>query len=222
MMRGDHYRSLRGLDERHSGWGWSDVDFGMRALQSHPIFWLSAIGMSMFHMGHAPSGRRHEGLAAPNPPVWSVTPQVNDDTWGMSQFALREMRFAKSAESDSIAQPTISSESVTREDFFKSSVIEGTKDIATRLMTMGWQIPSERIHAMMLVAWYALERFPRRCVFFSVGEGVIASLVASACPNVEIYGIDRWEGLVEGNPVCTACQRFRRFGSPRTSSFPQR
>ncbi|MEI7590939.1 MAG: hypothetical protein WCJ49_06485, partial [Deltaproteobacteria bacterium] len=52
------WTELRGVDERHSGWGWTDVDLGMRVSQNYPWLSLSALGVILYHMEHPRSGRR--------------------------------------------------------------------------------------------------------------------------------------------------------------------
>ena len=49
---------LGALDEKQSGWGWSDIHFCFRTTQEHDFVFLSNVGIQVFHMGHAPFGRR--------------------------------------------------------------------------------------------------------------------------------------------------------------------
>ena len=48
---------------------------------------------------------------------------------------------------------------------------------------------------LFLLAWYAKSYNPKTCIEYGAKKGFTASIVASICPNIEIYGIDVWSGI---------------------------
>jgi len=54
--------------------------------------------------------------------------------------------------------------------------------------------------SLFALAWYSLNRYPRNYLEFGIRYGYAAAVVASACPGVEIYGLDSWQP-VNNQPV---------------------
>ena len=84
------WKALRGFDERNSGWGWADNEFGIRVSQNYPWLSLSAFGVFLYHMEHTPhAGRRASVFSKPtNPHHFNTLLDVNSDDWGLGGYDL--------------------------------------------------------------------------------------------------------------------------------------
>jgi len=57
-----------------------------------------------------------------------------------------------------------------------------------------WNIEPAEWACLCAVAWYSLYFFPRCYLDFGISNRNAAAVVAAACPGVEIYGVDSWQG----------------------------
>jgi len=92
LMHRDMWRNTRGIDERYGGWGYHDIDFGLRISQTYPWLGLSSLGVNFYHMGHGPVGRRHAAVTNANPLDHNWNVEVNSKDWGLGDHDFQEQR----------------------------------------------------------------------------------------------------------------------------------
>ena len=205
MMHHSMWHELRGLDESISGWGWNDIDLGMRASQNYPWLSLSVLGVFLYHMEHPPTGRRQSALTKPNPEHFNTLLQVNSHDWGFGGCELEiqtpqigcssELLESKSRqhETESIETwPQSFGEIVS--ELTNSLLIKSMKQTVMSCLGQGLVLHYEELNALFFLSWYSRNHYPRRYLEFStVSSGAVAA--AAACPSVEIYKTGQWEGI---------------------------
>src|SRR5207249_4178970 len=103
LMHRRLWERSRGLDERYGGWGFHDINLGLRISQVHPWLGLSSLGVNFYHMEHKPVGQRAAAVAVAvkggTVPDYSRTVEVNenDDNWGLRSYELPQQRAATTA-----------------------------------------------------------------------------------------------------------------------------
>jgi len=204
MLHRDIYYLLTGFDESYATYGWSDCEFGLRASQNFPFLWLSSIGVFMFHMGHPPTGGRQRAISELNTMMNSTRLQVNDNSWGLGDHELevQQPRKIRSASNTRIVQDKAEQATLKRPLLFSGmyeqlqsrDVVQHVKKIVGMLVRNGQRIERKDLHALLFLSWYSIHHFPRRYVESGVLKGCGAVVVVAACPSVEVYLMDRWEG----------------------------
>lgn len=211
MMHHSLWHELRGLDERLGGWGMNDVDLGLRVTQRYPWIELSCIGVSLFHMEHPFDGGRTIAISKRNPCMYNSNVQVNDDNWGLGSqnFELQRPQkisiCEKPAESCLLLQQSASNKveswDQSREEIQAELASNETRNhvgqIARLAARWEWNIDSMEIYCLFFLSWYSRHHYPRRYLEFGTRHGYAAAAVASVCPSVEIYGVNRWDGVLE-------------------------
>lgn len=224
MMHHSLWHELRGLDERLGGWGMNDVDLGLRVTQRYPWIELSCIGVSLFHMEHPFDDRGTIGQASRNAPIYNSKIQVNDEHWGLGSYDLKIQRAENIGGSLEPADSPESSQKSGFRDvvFWEQSrqevlaqmtgdeVLEDVRRIAKIMGKDKWTIDSQEIDSLFFLSWFGRYHYPRIYLEFGISQGFAVAVVADACPSVEIYGIDRWDGVMyRGAPVAIARRLLR-------------
>lgn len=208
IMHRSLWHELRGLDERLSGWGYNDVDLGLRVTQCYPWLELSSLGVSLFHMEHVldgptPSTKKNALLFTPSVPV-------NDENWGLGGYDLQvgpSQNIRASGESgvSRARAPNLkpggrgawdqSREEVLAE-LRSREVREHVRGIVERALVDGSNFDRRDMDSLLLLSWYSKYHRPGRYLECGVGQCYSAVVVAACCPSVELYAIDRWEGVL--------------------------
>ncbi len=200
---------LRGCDERLEGWGWSDIDLGYRATQKYPFLFLSCINVTMYHMGHQPAGRRESALQIQNqnPQIHNTSLQVNDSSWGLRDYSLEEMRAGNtlylsvnteyinnsSTDNDSILNKSINQIETDLQD---PILAENVNKIVSLFTQSSWDFDSNDLYPIVFLHWYSKIFYPRNYIEYGFGRGYSSAVVAEACPSVNLFGVDFWEGII--------------------------
>jgi len=216
------YHQARGCDERLTGWGWSDADLGLRASQCYPFLWLSSVGIFMFDMAHPSTGRRVSEVADQNPYTYNPTLQVNDASWGLGEYQLEEQKAQKigDLESGKDGKSHLHTTDEARAgllsqiagDLQSGEIRQRIEGICGRFRRMGWEVDEDELDALFFLSWYGSRRFPHKYLELGIGKGCSAVAVANACPSVEIYGVDRFEGITSGNTPVTLSAVLHEVG----------
>lgn len=204
VMHRRHWHKSRGIDEDLSGWGFSDIDFGLRIAQMLPWLSLSSIGVNAYHMEHPAVGGRVDALANKNPLSYNVEVQVNHDDWGLGNVELEEQQATLVAESTKVFRNEVSEESKAESlptcageiltEITKPVVLE---HVICSLKRFDVQfVEREDMEALQFLAWYSTHRYPRNYLEVGIRRGYAAAIVAAGCPAVEVYGIDKFEGVI--------------------------
>jgi hypothetical protein len=188
-----------------AGWGYSDTEIGFRITQNHPFCSLSSIGVFIYHMAHKSKGRRRDAILETNPIRFNITEKVNDENWGLGNFELtaqvpREVCAAVRFESK-YPENTPCVESMSQSfgeivsELTNKKLIRSLRLIVLSYLSRGGVLDREETNALFFLSWYSLSRFPHRYLDFFIGGNSGTGVVAATCPSVEIYKVDRWEGI---------------------------
>lgn len=210
LMHRDLWQEARGLDEQLGGWGFQDIDLGLRVSQRYPWLGLSSVGVNLYHMGHAPGGRRVDAVANPNPMRYNWNVEVNSEGWGLAEYQFQEQRSGAVGASKAVAVVEVNHTSIEKS---KQRIEEIVKELATgsvyehvirsiRLFP-GNSVVRDDIEALVFLAWRSLRFHPGCYLEFGIRRGYAAVVVAGANPGVEMYGFDEWEGVVPGDTAIT-------------------
>jgi len=227
MMHRSLWHQLRGLDEEFTGWGWHDVDLGLRATQQLPWVELSSLGVSLFHMEHAPAGDRMSRIEVPYSPVYNAIFGVNDEHWGLGGCELP----VKTAQNGADIAPSGKAVTASKQPIVEGESLLCRKNGQVRIevhhvaaqmervmgpvlsSTGGRRIDACDAGALVFLLWYCGHHTPRTYLDFGVSHGCTAALVASICPWIEIYGVDTWNGVCyDHSPRTLAAILRRRVG----------
>lgn len=208
IMHRSLWHEFRGLDERLSGWGNNDVDLGLRVTQCYPWVELSSLGVSLFHMEHVLGGPTPS--TKKNAPLFTPSVHVNDEHWGLGGYDLQvgpSENIQASGESGVSRAPALSPEPGGRGAWDQSweevlaelrsrEVREHVKRVVERALMDGWNFNRRDMDSLLLLSWYSKYHHPGRFLTCGIGQCYSAVVVAACCPNVELYAIDRWEGVL--------------------------
>jgi hypothetical protein len=202
LMHSSLWNDLRGLDETLSFWGWNDNDLGYRVSQNYSVLSLSCIGLILYHMGHPPTSRSIAGKIR-NPHVFNIKSRVNDKNWGLGNI---EINFQYPfSEPKSLQEKTEEGKNTTlKEDILLeltgTGLVQNIRKTVQSLVRIDRDINDEDLNILFLLGWYSFYHYPRKYIEFATGKTPAAAIVASGCPSVEIYKVDRWEGI---SPPCS-------------------
>lgn len=222
LVHRDIWEFAQGIDERLSGWGWCDIEFGIRVSQNYPTCWLSVIGIFLFHMGHNPTGRRVSAIRNTNPCILNIGLQTNGESWGLGDTELTynvaetPLPPASVAADDPACQRVNAIPSGSLPETVRSLQHDGVhhhvKSICRALARKNWWVPHSDIDALYFLTWYSMHYFPRSYLEYGVLGGYGAAVVGSSCPSVEIYAVDHWEGISYDNSPPIIADLIREVG----------
>ncbi|MBI4620206.1 MAG: hypothetical protein HY739_08605 [Desulfobacterales bacterium] len=206
MMHRDLWHKFRGVDERMAGWGYSDTEIGFRITRNHPFCSLSGIGVFIYHMAHKSEGRRRDAILQTNPIRFNINEKVNDENWGLGNFELttqvpQKVCAAVRLESKYPKNTPTCVESMSQSfgeivsELTSKKLIRSLKPIVMSYLSRGGVLDREETNALFFLSWYSLSRFPHRYLDFFIGGNSGTGVVATMCPSVEVYKVDRWEGI---------------------------
>jgi len=204
MMHRSMWHECRGYNQQLIGQAWGDAELTLRVTQCYPWMNLSGIGISAFHMMHWPHNRLgvwHNSVI--NPYIVSPAMQVNDENWGLGNYQL-DMQVAENIIES--PQTTELLEAVNPIELWGQTKNELVSELSSHSVRehvqcslQGWSFDAVEWESLCALSWYSLYHYPRTYIDFGIKKGCAAAVVAAACPGVEIYGIDRWEGSGRGS-----------------------
>jgi predicted O-methyltransferase YrrM len=224
MMHRSLWHELRGLDEVFGRHGMCDVDLGLRVAQRYPWIELSYLGVSLFHMQHPLDDRGAIAQPNTNSPMYNSKIQANDENWGLGGYDLK-IQCAENIEG--MLEPADSQESFQKPGYGDvvnwehsrrevlaqmtgDEVREDVRRIAEIAGRSGWTRDPQELDSLFFLSWFGRYHYPRIYLEFGISRGYAAAVVADACPGVEIYGIDRWDGeIYRGAPIAIARRLLR-------------
>ncbi|HLG14358.1 MAG TPA: class I SAM-dependent methyltransferase [Blastocatellia bacterium] len=222
MMSRALWYELGGLDERLDGWGWNDIELGLRVSQRYPWLELSSVGIWLLHMEHPANGKRDSAVRHKlNPPAYSSVFRANDAAWGLGDYGIEiGPRCVAEQRPEPQSQPVSQAAEIgawkrsSRGILAEMSSAE-VRDHVTRVAGLadrtGWYIGSGDAEPLFFLSWYCMRRHPRRYMEFGLKQGLSAAAVAALCPSVEIYAAARWEGVLKGNAPKNIATALRRI-----------
>lgn len=202
------WHETRGIDESMAGWGWHDIDFGLRVNQRYPSYHLNELGVMGYEMDIPPE-RRKKAIndAGHNRALVKLGMAANGEDWGLGAEDL-----ATELPTGPLWAPV--SESAPPPD--KAAVLEGlcSGEVAAKI--------EERINpsirqqsdfpAGYLMGYWALTFGARTFLDLDFMGGAAALCVPAVCRCVDVIGVDSWERR-RVVPVATlASDVYRHFG----------
>ena len=208
-------RELHGFDEMQAGWGWGDIEFGFRAIQERLFVHLSNLGISAFHMGHPPSGRRH-GIVPTNSLTWDAAGKRNADNWGLGEYPLEVAHSLASGFGGNVhsAGALNSTEVATRtlQEMRSQKTFAHTAEVLSKLSVENGIDSVSKHSTLHFLSWYSLFRYPR--TYLEIGEqrGESSVIVTSACPTVQICIARQMQGEIPGAQLTTLLHSLVSLG----------
>ncbi len=194
LMHSALWHRYRGFDETLPGWGWSDIEIGLRYNQNNPYVVLSGYGIECYDMQQSPL-KRKTSIALHNPQVVKDNPVVNDENWGFGdcEFEIKQVANVRDLSVQSIDKTVLNAFSGKK----RSELIAELTDVSDikkhlkKCTPTRVELPREWA-SLYPVAWYSLKYFPRRFLDVGSSAGYDSIVVGAANPIAEIYAIDSW------------------------------
>lgn len=184
------WHECQGFNQQLHYWGWNDAELTLRITQNYPWINLESLGILLFHMEHWPYNRRTIPSLY-NPHTVSFSLAANDANWGLADFSL-EIQKGENIDRVKSNQDRVIFWEQTPEQLLSEIASISVQQHLETVEQIAPGIAAERA-CLELLAWYSLYHYPRTYLEFGISSGNAAVLVAAACPNVTIYGIDAWE-----------------------------
>jgi hypothetical protein len=189
LMHKKFYETSRGFDERLKGWGWWDIELGLRMNLSHRCVELSYFCIYSYDMSQNPALRGKDINTNANPHnVVNMTLQVNDANWGLAdkplEFYACPPKVMPQSERD-----ISHAKHLTRNALIQYLV---DKNVINQILKIfGNDLLSDReFPALYLLAYYSAIVQPSVYLEFGFGKSVSANIVAACYPCVEIFGVN--------------------------------
>lgn len=100
----DIWNSAQGFDERLSGWGFSDVEFGLRVEQVYPGLEVSHYGIYVYDMAENTNWSLTLKARKENPRIYHDAIRANSDNWGLNNEEIEIHAPIKIDSLDSVSQ----------------------------------------------------------------------------------------------------------------------
>lgn len=181
----------QGFLESLYGWGWSDIELGLRINQAYPSIDLSYFGILVYDMQQSPKER--SSIKYHNPHIVSFSLEACQSDWGLKKHTLDIQK--PSCRHDANSSGKISYENKTIEDLIAELTSHAVFEHAQKNIASWniWNIDLSEWESLSALSWYGLHYLPRTYLDFGIKKAHAAALVAAACPSVEIYGVDSWQ-----------------------------
>ena len=205
MMHKSIWHKIRGVDENYAGHGAVDVELAFQVVQEYSFFFMSNLGIFLYHMGHTNTGARQNIMKNGNALCYTTSMQINSDDWGLGSYTFEKQAVKKNHIFDSTY---LSFEDNEKQKFLclnvrlsdilfqlRSKIIySNVKKIIFSFSKRKWVVDDCDLDALLLISWYSCNYYPHKYLEFTAGMNPVAGVVAVACPHIEMYVIDRWEG----------------------------
>ncbi len=189
LMHRNFYEQSRGFDERLKGWGWWDIELGLRINLNHRCTELSYFGIFSYDMDQNPALRSKDINTNANPHnVVNMTLQVNDANWGLADKPPEVYKCLPKPLRDE-PRNISSAINLSRNTFL--NYLSDKAVINQVLNIFGQELQQEQEWAALyLLAYYAAIVKPSAYMEFGFGKGTATNIVAACNSCVEIFGIN--------------------------------
>jgi len=189
LMHRKFYEASRGFDERLKGWGWWDIELGLRMNLSHRCVELSYFGIYSYDMDQNPALRGKDINANANPHnVVNMTIEVNDANWGLAdnplEFYACPPKAIRQSERNLSPAATLTRNALCQYLADKNVINQILKIFGDDLRSV------QEFPALYLLAYYSAMVKPSAYLEFGFGKSVSANIVAVCYPCVEIFGVN--------------------------------
>jgi hypothetical protein len=172
---------IEGLDEQFGGWGYSDIELGLKINQNYPFVDLSKFGIKVYDFAHN-TKLLHTKLDRLNKFDHFFYKREENDNWGLSDYDL-PVEYSNYESCNNELKSDVESPEKTTESLVQSLVSNNTREYL--LANLYHNIP--RICSSYLpLAWFALNN---KCFkYLNFGADAWAPLIISTVnPCAEIF-----------------------------------
>ncbi len=189
LMHRKFYEQSRGFDERLKGWGWWDIELGLRMNLNHRCVELSYFGIFSYDMDQNPALRSKDINKNANPHnVVNMALQVNDDNWGLGDQPLEIYTAIPKPLRD--APRNISPAVNLSRNAFLNHLSDKTV-IHQILNIFGQELRQDQEWAALyLLTYYAAIVRPSKYLEFGFGKTAAGNIVAVCNSCAEIFGVN--------------------------------
>ncbi len=174
IMSRSLFHECRGIDERLSKWGWSDVELGLRITQRYPSAILSYLGINCFEMDIKDEARE-QNIQEINPQIIGKTLEANTADWGMAN---RELEIYVPT-NGCIPKKSGNLSGITKAELFTNMQHSPVRSMIVR--HFGEQILSSNVWpSIFMLAWYTHSFKPQTfldCSFLTVYPSIIVPFI---------------------------------------------
>ena len=181
------------FEETVFGWGWSDIEFGLRINRRYPSVDLSFFGIVLYDMSQKPEITVNVRRGAPHKlPTSFNTANAN---WGLKKYNLSVNRCALSEDNKGVRSAAIGTTLPKGKTY--AAFVDNIGNLAIR-QHMIKNLSNQDLNlaeweSLSALSWYALYYYPRSFLDLGAKKVAAAKIVSAACSTVEIYVTEPWE-----------------------------
>jgi|GEM_PF-2914789 len=186
------WERLRGLDESLGGWGWSDLELGLRSNLEIPSVDLSFFGVEVFDI-QSPKFVRNDQKIFTGIPV-SANIEKNHETWGLSKESITNDKVNKTSTQGSVE----SRYGNLSEDLFQKVVITNFADWQKAFFGVEKdKLNTKDVFALWVIYCCGQLKIIDRSFEFGITDHFPSQTLISVNPGIEIFGI--WNSTATKN-----------------------
>ena len=194
LMHNVLWEKAQGFDEKLKGWGWNDIELGLRINQFYPGIDLDSFGIIVYDMQQSPKEKRRS-IKYHNPHTVPFFIEAGNTNWGLNNYKLETHKA-------SCCQHVVDDlTSNTNETIYNNRRIILSHLAKSSIYNYILHNPSLIGHikgknewaCLYPLTWYTKKYLPKQYLEFGIRRGHTSALVAFLNNSVEIYGIDEWD-----------------------------
>ncbi|CAK0771002.1 hypothetical protein CCP3SC5AM1_700003 [Gammaproteobacteria bacterium] len=202
LLHRDLWWECQGFDENNTGWGNSDLDWGLRMGQKYPRVSLEPLGIMLYDMDQRPefAGQRQMGSMS-----YGNRIDLGSPNWGIGGVEFEQTMGIRSAEISFASELLVRSDQETALKLIR----QAAEQIVPTLQGVE-TLPTGSIeHTLLAVlAWYCVTYWPARYFEFNCHAGLSTLAYAQLCSFGEIYAFDEYEEFERTNNTSNNILRY--------------
>lgn len=183
---------IEGLDESLVGWGYSDIEQGLRLNNRYPLVPLSYYGIYSIELDSKPTVRQ-AGTQGNMNPYWVVPRSLNRNqpNWGLNGIDLPEA----SAPRVDCFQPSLAAteQAAKSECFLRDRLVENSELFPVLNKYRGSLVDDNTGVLAVLVASVVVVGRPLCLLEYGCGKDILPLLVAELQPHIHIVAVNDWK-----------------------------
>lgn len=189
LMQKTLWHQSQGFVENYSGWGWTDIEFGLRINQFYPSIDLICFGILVYDMQQKPELQDQRHFAGEG----TISKKINlsNENWGLKKHDLEVQRGPFELNTDHFSSK---SDDVT---YSRYKVIHDLKNNILRKHIVrkirGVTPKGNEWACLFPLAWFSLNYIPKKYLEFGISRGYSYLVVSSSISSIEIYAIDPFD-----------------------------
>ncbi len=182
------WHQVRGLAEEEYGWGWSDVELGLRINLAYPSVDLSYYGILVYDLQQKPTLLRTRKLATNEKIPRNIW--VNDENWGLKEHTLEVRR------SHCVLNHAHQTDRQKEPLYKRSDIINELKEVNYKDILQGLHgafVKGNEWACLYPLAWFSSKYVPKKYLEYGITKGHTYLVASSLIDSLEIYSIDPFE-----------------------------